>query len=140
MLTFTRICIRNTLYAKVLCHIYICPQTLYMWYKKVTTCILHDTPCHLVKISYLVYCTVISGHPPQDVDILWIISVSNVFCLLLVRPLSMSSKYIRKWGTHEWRLCLHCWVIWVWTQNVVNTSASNIDFSYLPRRYRVHNN
>ena len=59
-------------------------------YKKVTTCILHDTPCHLVIISYLVYFTVVSGHPPQDVDIMWIISVSNVFCLLLVRPLSMS--------------------------------------------------
>ena len=72
--------------------IYICPQTLYMWHRKVTTSILHDTPCHLVKSSYLVYCTVISGHPPQDVDILWIISVSNVFCLLLVRPLSMSSN------------------------------------------------
>ena len=82
----------NTLYPKVLYHIYICPQTLYMWHNKVTTCILHDIPYHLVKISYLVYCTVISGHPPQDVDILWIISVSNVFCLLLVRPLPMSSN------------------------------------------------
>ena len=24
-----------------------------------------------------------------------------------------------------WRLCLHGWIFWVWTQNVVNTSASS---------------
>ena len=63
-----------------------------MWHKKVTTCMLHDTPCYLVTIWYLVYVTVGFGHPPQDVDILCIISESNVFCLLLVRPLSMSSN------------------------------------------------
>ena len=100
--------------------IYICPETLYVCHKKVTTCILHDTPCHLVIIWYLVYFTVGFGHPPQDVDILWIISKSNVFCLLLARR----------------RLCLQCWAFWVWTQNVVNTSASNTDFML----YRLHNN
>ena len=41
---------------------------------------------------------------------------------------------------HEWRLCLHCWIFWVWTQNVVNTSASNTYFLHLTMRYRVHNN
>ena len=63
-----------------------------MWHKKVTTCILHDTPCRLVIIWYLVYFIVGVGHPLQDVDILWIISGLNVFCLLLVRPLSRSSN------------------------------------------------
>ena len=73
--------------------IYIRPQNLYVWHTKVTTrtCILYDTPCHLVIILYLVYFTVGFGNPPQDVDI-WLISGSSVFCLLLVMPLSMSSN------------------------------------------------
>ena len=50
------------------------------------------TPCHLVILWSLVYGTVGFGHPPQDVDILGIDSGSNVFCLLSVRPLSMSSN------------------------------------------------
>ena len=67
-------------------------------------------------------------------------SGSNVFWLLLVRPLSMSSNafvngarmngvcaFIAGYFEHE-------------HENVVNTSASNTDFSHLPMRYRVHNN
>ena len=88
-------CWRLPVFVYVICKSYIsyiCPQTLYVRHKKVTTCILHDTPCHLVIIWYLVYFNVGSGHPPENVEILWIISGWSVCCLLLVRSLSMSSN------------------------------------------------
>ena len=57
--------------------------------KKANYVAFYELNCYLVIMWYLVYFTLGVGHTPQDFNI---IIKNNVFCLLLVRPLSMSSN------------------------------------------------